>query len=119
MWTDRQDKIQTFFGPGVQADIQKTEQVAQICTCQSCPCNCMPYTSWIWLLVSEAMFCCSLFMVSLWCICAHSNIVLFAVHHGGSSVVCQWQLLGLDVTSEVYMCHHVDTTHGTVCGLDV
>ena len=36
MWTDRQDKIQTFFGPGVQADIQKTEQVVQICTCQSC-----------------------------------------------------------------------------------
>lgn len=27
MWTDRQDKIQTFFGPGVQADIQKTDQV--------------------------------------------------------------------------------------------
>lgn len=28
MWTDRQDKIQTFFGPGVQADIQKTDQVS-------------------------------------------------------------------------------------------
>ena len=28
MWTDRQDKIQTFFGPGVQAEIQKTEKVA-------------------------------------------------------------------------------------------
>ncbi len=27
MWTDRLDKIQTFFGPGVQADIQKTDQV--------------------------------------------------------------------------------------------
>ncbi|KAL3153495.1 hypothetical protein ABBQ38_011826 [Trebouxia sp. C0009 RCD-2024] len=26
MWTDRQDKIQTFFGPGVQADIQKTNE---------------------------------------------------------------------------------------------
>lgn len=26
MWTDRQDKIQNFFGPGVQADIQKTDQ---------------------------------------------------------------------------------------------
>lgn len=26
MWTDRQDKIQTFFGPGVQAEIQKTEK---------------------------------------------------------------------------------------------
>lgn len=32
MWTDRQDKIQTFFGPGVQADIQKTNEVAQMCT---------------------------------------------------------------------------------------
>lgn len=30
--TDRQDKIQTFFGPGVQADIQKTNEVAQMCT---------------------------------------------------------------------------------------
>ena len=28
MWTDRQDKIQNFFGPGVQADIQKTDQVS-------------------------------------------------------------------------------------------
>ena len=27
MWTDRQDKIQTFFGPGVQAEVQKTEKV--------------------------------------------------------------------------------------------
>lgn len=26
MWTDRQDKIQSFFGPGVQADIQKTNE---------------------------------------------------------------------------------------------
>lgn len=26
MWTDRQDKIQTFFGPGVQAHIEKTDQ---------------------------------------------------------------------------------------------
>ena len=28
MWTERQEKIQTFFGPGVQADIQKTEEVS-------------------------------------------------------------------------------------------
>ena len=27
MWTERQEKIQTFFGPGVQADIQKTNEV--------------------------------------------------------------------------------------------
>jgi len=27
MWTDRQDKIQAFFGPGVQANIKKTDQV--------------------------------------------------------------------------------------------
>ena len=27
MWTERQEKIQTFFGPGVQADIQKTDEV--------------------------------------------------------------------------------------------
>lgn len=31
MWTDRQDKIQSFFGPGVQADIQKTNEV-DMCT---------------------------------------------------------------------------------------
>ena len=36
MWTDRQDKIQTFFGPGVIADIQKTQQVRAF-TCQIAP----------------------------------------------------------------------------------
>ena len=28
MWTDRHDKIEKFFGPGVNADIQKTDQVS-------------------------------------------------------------------------------------------
>ena len=26
MWTDRNDKIEKFFGPGVKANIEKTEQ---------------------------------------------------------------------------------------------
>lgn len=36
MWTERQEKIQTFFGPGVQADIQKTEEVSTALAVQ-CP----------------------------------------------------------------------------------
>ena len=28
MWTDRQQKIQGFFGPGIKADIQKTDKVS-------------------------------------------------------------------------------------------
>ena len=28
MWTDRQEKIQAFFGPGVLADIKQTGQVS-------------------------------------------------------------------------------------------
>lgn len=27
MWTDRQQKIESFFGPGIKVDIAKTEQV--------------------------------------------------------------------------------------------
>lgn len=33
MWTDRQEKIQAFFGPGVSADIKQTGQVS----CASIP----------------------------------------------------------------------------------
>ncbi len=47
MWTDRQDKIQTFFGPGVQADVQKTDQVcAQHQATQQKGCVYISVTNW-------------------------------------------------------------------------
>ena len=47
MWTDRLDKIQTFFGPGVQADIQKTDQVcAHHQATQQKGCMCISVTNW-------------------------------------------------------------------------
>ena len=70
MWTERQEKIQTFFGPGVQADIQKTEEVSTALAVQ-CP---------VCLMTSSLVV--NLFP-SLWCtISAFSNLVLF------SSVLC-------------------------------
>lgn len=45
MWTERQEKIQTFFGPGVQADIQKTGEVYTSQPCCAIPCAWRPFKS--------------------------------------------------------------------------
>ena len=100
MWTDRQDKIQTFFGPGVTADIEKSKQVAHLCSCHlvacllahmhvgSCPCfqgMCHFQSQCASGQLAFVFFVCTLFVTSpLHCIVIQTS--LFALYL--SSVAC-------------------------------